>query len=112
MKPQYIEIDCVGTTTYYSNKKMTKFHREDGPAFRGCTGTEEWWFKDKLHRADGPAILFSNGDKQWYIHGREVTEEQHNFFNLRKQPTININGKEFTVEELNDLIKSAQGNKL
>ena len=75
-KPQYIEIDCFGNTTYFSDKKMTRCHREDDPAVESQDPCKEWWIK-----------------------------------RLQKQ-TININGKEFTVEQLNALIETAKGNKL
>ena len=55
-KPQYIEIDCFGNTTYYSDKKMTRYHREDGPA------------------------IIYNDYKVWYLHGKEVTEEEHSAY--------------------------------
>ena len=42
-KPQYIKIDCFGNTTYYSDKEMTRCHREDGPAVEYTYGGKEWW---------------------------------------------------------------------
>tara|TARA_R110000868_G_scaffold60676_2_gene184978 strand:+ start:1979 stop:2329 length:351 start_codon:yes stop_codon:yes gene_type:complete len=112
-KPQYIEIDCFGNTAYYSNRKMTRYHREDGPAFIGFSGVKHWFFNNQLHRIDGPAIEWTNGQKEWWIKDLEYTEEEYNkCFNPPQKQTININGMEFTVEQLNALIKTAQGNKL
>ena len=131
MKPQYIEINSIGTY-YWSDKAMNtlhredgpaidcvngtkhwylngKYHRVDGPAIEYCNGIKIWLINDKYHREDGPAIVDSKGYKAWYINGDRVTQEEHARL-TRKVPTININGKEFTVKELNSLIKTAEGN--
>lgn len=83
MKPQYIKIDEDGDKFYYSDKEMKIYHRENGPA---C----EW----------------ADGDKRWYLNGIKYSEEK---FNEKMKPSkkININGKEFTIEELNSLIAKA-----
>jgi hypothetical protein len=60
MTKQYIEIDEEGSKFYYKDKKMTKLHREDGPAV-------EW----------------AGGDKQWYINDVSLTEKE---FNARNNP--------------------------
>ena len=102
MKPQYIEIDKNGNKYHYSNKKMTRCHRVDGPAveykdglciwyFNGkihredgpaitWNGSYEWWTNGKLHKEDGPAIDPVNGNKEWYLHGIKLTEREHNMF--------------------------------
>jgi hypothetical protein len=81
---QYIEITDLGNKFYYSDKEMTIAHREDGPA-----------------------IEMQSGCKKWYLNDIEYTEED---LNKKTNPakTININGREFTVEELNSLIAKAQ----
>jgi len=67
MTKQYIEIDEVGSKFYYKDKKMTKLHREDGPAVEYASGDKLWYINDKCHREDGPAIERANGNKVWYI---------------------------------------------
>jgi hypothetical protein len=130
MKPQYIIIDEDGSKNYYSNKKMTILHREDGPACEFYDGNKVWYQNGKCpredgpaiewsdgsgwwylnghyHREDGPALEWTNGRKCWYLNGIEYSEVQ---FNKKMNPAqkININGREFTVEELNSLIAKAQ----
>lgn len=61
---------------------------------------------DLYHREDGPAIERANGSKYWYLQGGRLTEEQHKRL-TRKEPTILIEGKSFTVEELKALIAKA-----
>ena len=112
MKPQYIEIDKDGNKFYYSNKAMTISHREDGPAYEFVTtGLNIWYLNGKCHREDGPACEYPNGNKLWYLSGENITQEEH-ARRTKKVPTININGKDFTLEELNSLIKTAEGNKV
>lgn len=77
MKAQYIEIDKHGNTHYYSDRKMTVCHREDGPAFVSSYGSKSWLLNGKLHREDGPAIVHSNGDKDWCLNGEFVSEAEH-----------------------------------
>ena len=110
MKEQYIKIDEKGNKFYYSNKAMTILHRKDGPAVDNPS-YEGWYINGKLHREYGPALTYKNGDCFWYVNGKEVTNREHHaYFNPPKLKTININGKVFTVEQLNDLIKTAKGN--
>ena len=73
MKTQYI-IKNEKSTFYYSDKEMTKLHREDGPACEWADGTKEWWLNDQLHREDGPAIERANGTKLWYKNSESITE--------------------------------------
>lgn len=111
MKALYIKIDSDGHKYYYSDKEMTLLHRENGPAIEYTSGTKIWHLNGQCHRQDGAAIEYTNGKKSWYLHDKSVTRAEHALL-TRKVPTININGKEFTVEELNSLIKSAKGNKV
>jgi len=121
---QYIWINENGDKAYYSDKEMKIRHRVDGPAVEYKNGDEQWYRNGKLHREDGPAKVFTdqyrvdgpavehiNGYKSWYLNGIEYTEQEHALL-TKKESTININGKEFTIEELNALIKTAKGNKL
>ena len=70
MKPQYTEINKYGDKFYYSDKAMTIYHREDGPAIEWADGSKHWYLNGKCHRADGPAWEASNGTKAWYINGK------------------------------------------
>jgi len=121
MKPQYIKINTIGDKFYYSNKKLTKLHREDGPAVEYANGDKYWSVNGKFHRENGPAAEYANGDKYWYVDGKlhrengpaaelgngskywylngEIVTEQEHAKRTRKVPTININGKT-TQEEL------------
>ena len=107
MKPQYIEIDKYGDKYYYSDKEMTIFHREDSPAIELTNGYKEWHFNGKLHREDGPAAEWADGEKEWWINGIKYSEEEFNQ-KMNRAKTININGREFTIEELNSLIATAK----
>ena len=197
---QYIWIDEKGNKNYFSDKKMTIRHREDGPALETVEGLMHWynngllhrkdgpamyipyeyldihgkltvhkiriikWFLDgKLHRTDGPAVIHPNGNiawyhhgllhrtdgpavvescnnktfkrwyingklhredgpaiegpsglySRWYIHDKLVTKQEHyDFYHPQEKQTININGKKFTLEELNALVETAKGNSL
>lgn len=83
-----------------------KHHRTDGPAVECPDGYKAWHINDKRHRTDGPAIIRHDGTKEWWVNGVRLTEEK---FNRKKQPTVNINGKDFTIEELNALIDTEKG---
>ena len=128
MNTQYIKKNNVGTF-YYSDKTMTKPHREDGPAVEYSDGDKAWYLNGKRHREDGPAVEYSSGDKAWYLNGQLHREDGpavewasgNKFWYLSGQPlskeewekrvtkkTININGKAFTIEELNALIASVK----
>ena len=109
MKEQYIKIDEKGSKFWYSDKKQNKLHREDGPAVELADGSKLWYLNGKCHREDGPAMICNNGKCYWYINGKRVTEQGHRDFYTPPTPkTININGKEFTLEELNSLIKTVK----
>tara|TARA_R110000868_G_scaffold60676_2_gene184990 strand:+ start:6792 stop:7115 length:324 start_codon:yes stop_codon:yes gene_type:complete len=107
MKAQYIKIDDEGKY-YYSDKKMTLFHREDGPACEYISGTKAWYLNGDCHRQDGPAIEYTNGTKGWYFYNKNVTQAEHTLLTTH----ITINGKEFTLAELKALIESAEGKPL
>jgi hypothetical protein len=91
---------------YYKDKEMTIRHREDGPACEYSDGGKAWWLNDQLHREDGPAIEEINGYKYWFLNSKEVTASEHKKL-TKKEPTITIEGKAFTVEELKNLIEKA-----
>ena len=77
MKPQYIEIDEYGNAHYYSDHKMTIYHREDGPAYVGSLGGKTWWANGKRHREDGPAVEYASGHKEWYLNDEFISESEH-----------------------------------
>ena len=106
MKPQYIRIDRYGSKFYFSDKEMKIFHRENGPAVEWVDGDKRWYLNGKCHREDGPAIECSDGYKSWYLNGVAYSEEDFNK-KMKSSKKININGKEFTIEELNNLIAKA-----
>ena len=107
MTPQYIEIDEDGDKYYYSDKEMKIRHRENGPAIEWQSGCKFWYFNGKLHCEDGPAIEWADGGKRWFLNGAEFSEEAFNK-KMNHAKTININGREFTIEELNSLIATVE----
>lgn len=53
-------------------------------------GDKYWYLKDKitpveyaggsdgkLHREDGPAVEWADGALEWYLHGKKLTEYEH-----------------------------------
>jgi hypothetical protein len=95
--------DADGTKEWYLNGRL---HREDGPAYEGADGTKGWWLNGQPHREDGPAYEYPNGFKIWYLNGVRLSKEEWEN-QVMKKKTININGKTFTIEELNALIDFA-----
>jgi hypothetical protein len=106
MKAQYIKISEDGDKFYYSDKEMTVLHREDGPAYEWANGSKWWYLNGKLHHEDGPACVYADGSKSWYLNGKYYSEEKFNE-KMKLSKKININGREFTIEELNSLIAKA-----
>jgi hypothetical protein len=74
MKEQFIHVDIDGSKLYYSDKEMTKLHREDGPAIEESNGYKAWYLNGQLHREDGPAAEDADGTKEWYLNDKEYTE--------------------------------------
>ena len=105
MTTQYI-IKNEDGIFYYKDKEMSILHREDGPAVEYADGGKYWYLNGKLHREDGPAAEWANGTKYWYLNGKEVTESEHKKL-TKKEPTITIEGKAFTVAQLKALIEKA-----
>lgn len=75
MTPQYIAINPNGSTYYFKDKKMTKIHREDGPAIEFKDGSKYWYKDSELHREDGPAVELPDGRKEWWINGNQHRED-------------------------------------
>lgn len=44
-------------------------HREDGPAYEGRDGTQEWRQNGELHRDGAPAIIHDDGTQEFWEHG-------------------------------------------
>ena len=105
MTTQYIIKNDDGTF-YFKDKEMTIRHREDGPACKYANGAKAWYLNGKPHREDGPAIEYADGYIVWFLNGKEVTQSEHKRI-TRKEPTISIEGKAFTVAELKELISKA-----
>jgi len=82
-KEQFIHITDYGTKFYFSDREMTKLHREDGPAIEWSCGRKDWRLNGELHREDGPAIEWADGNKTWYLNGQSLTEKE---FNARMNP--------------------------
>jgi len=79
MKAKFIHIDEYGRKYYYSDRKMTILHREDGPAIEWPNGwpngRKAWYINDKYHREDGPAIEDADGSKSWFVNGKYHRED-------------------------------------
>jgi len=75
MKEQFIHIDEDGDKFYYSDREMTIYNREDGPAIEYADGYKEWYLNGKRHREDGPAIENANGYKAWWLNGKRHRED-------------------------------------
>src|SRR6056300_1991360 len=90
-KEQFIHVDEGGDKFYFSDRKMTIRHREDGPAIEYTSGDKVWYINGECHREDGPAIEYADGSKFWYINGKCLTEEE---FNTRMNPV------ELTLDEI------------
>jgi len=52
-------------------------HRLDGPAQILPNGEQRWMLGGFFHSSSGPARISPDGTRTWYIHGRQVTEAQH-----------------------------------
>jgi len=74
-KEQFIRITEYGTKFYFSDREMTKLHREDVPAIEWSSGRKEWYINNKRHREDGPAIEYPDGHKGWYLNGERHRED-------------------------------------
>ncbi|WP_433673909.1 hypothetical protein [Microbacterium gorillae] len=44
-------------------------HREDGPAYEGLDGTQEWRVDGELHRDGAPAVIHDDGSEEFWEHG-------------------------------------------
>lgn len=95
MKTQYIEKSDEGTF-YYADKKMTKLHREDGPAIESPDG-EEWWVNGRRHNEDGPAVAWTTvGIEEYWLGGHQVTKSE---WEVRtKKPVITCEGKVVEID--------------
>ena len=112
---QAVRIDIYGAKFYYSDREMTIYHREDGPAIEypdggqmwyidgkchredgpACEysdGDKSWWSNGERHREDGPAVEYSDGGKEWWLNGKELTEAE---FNARMNPVTELTLQEY-----------------
>lgn len=112
---QYIKKTSHGDY-YYSDKEMTIYHRDDGPAIIESVDGEDsgnfWYLNGRLHRDNGPAVMMHDGYNAWYLNGEHLagvfSQEGFTKYKLQSKINININGKLFTVKELEKLIKAAK----
>ena len=70
------EEKMTSTVCEFTNAKIWLtskgvYHREDGPAFIGDDGAEEWWDRGVVHRGDGPAKTWPDGYHEWWWHGQK-----------------------------------------
>jgi len=100
-KEQFIHVNDNDTKFYYSDRKMTTLHREDGPAIEWASGTKAWYLNGKYHREDGPAIEYDSGTKAWYLNGKRHREDGPAIEWADGSKSWYINGKELTEEEFN-----------
>ena len=71
---QYIRTTEDGNKLYYSDRKMTILHREDGPAFESA-----------------------DGGKCWYINGEILSEEEFNDHHMNVELTLDDIAAKFGV---------------
>jgi len=102
MKDQYIKIDEYGNKFYYSNKQLTIYHREDGPAYESLEGqkgsrfiSKAWYVDGKRHRIDGPAIEWHGGRKEWWVDNKPLTEAE---FNELARPKKDCSGQVVVID--------------
>lgn len=57
-----------------------ELHRDDGPAFIYSDGELQWWHHGQLHCRTGPAVITRTGIKEFWVYGKQVSEQEFNFF--------------------------------
>ena len=65
-----VKVQIGRQVEYKKGDEFGMYHREDGPAFIGETGTWMWYKDGLVHRLDGPATLDHNGIKRWFKDGK------------------------------------------
>ena len=100
-KEQFIRITEYGTKFYFSDREMTKLHREDVPAIEWSSGRKEWYINNKRHREDGPAIEYPDGHKGWYLNGERHREDGPAIEYADGDKSWYLNGQFLTEEEFN-----------
>jgi hypothetical protein len=84
------------STSYFSDKEMTCYHREDGPAHETDGGYKSYWKDGVRHREDGPAIIYTIGPPKFFLEGFELRESDY-YYEINKQ---HIRG--LKIEKLDD----------
>ncbi len=69
----------IGTTGIQQWWVNGTLHRVGGPATID-NHYSAWWVNGKRHRVGGPAFIDNIGNQQWYIHGREMSEAEHDLY--------------------------------
>jgi hypothetical protein len=90
---------CNGTVSYFKNGD---YHREDGPAFIGDNGYQEWQIKGKYHNLSGPARVWKDGKKEYWIDGESFTKEAWEkeiakLNNPCKDVIVEVDGKKYKL---------------
>ena len=101
MQEKFIRNDKYGVKFYFSDREMTIYHREDGPAVKFPDGGKEWYLNGKRHREDGPAVEYSDGDKEWFIDGKYHREDGPAIVFSDGYKAWYINGNRITEAEFN-----------
>jgi hypothetical protein len=85
-------INEYGDKFYFSDKKMTRLHRENGPAMEYANGSKAWWINNNRHRLDGPAVECADGYKAWWVNGERLSEKEFNR-RIAKDSTLSTSKK-------------------
>ena len=102
-------------TSYYKDKKMTKLHREDGPAIfqerlsppDGWREYKQWCVDGECHREDGPAEIeyYADGSvKEYYWLNDEI-------FNTKKEYLAELKSRKAPKAPCTDRVVTIDGVK-
>lgn len=64
-----VALDAPTGRIYLHNGKK---HRENGPAYEGIDGEQQWWQDGVLHREDGPAVIHDDGVEETWVRGEPI----------------------------------------
>jgi hypothetical protein len=94
MKEYTVRVYDNGTKEWLFDDEL---HREDGPAFEGCSGFKSWWRNGKRHREDGPAVVWPTGAKEWWLNGVQYSENDLKI-RLAAKTDSTCNGREIVID--------------
>jgi len=75
--------DYNGNQHFYDEKG--NYHNDEGPAFVGHDGGQEYYKHGKYHNDKGPAVVSPDGTVRYYIDGMPLTEEEFNRRKVREE---------------------------